>query len=96
MKSDGKTLRDFPTTPTLERCKPVLEVLPGWNCDIRGITRYEDLPANCRAYVEFIEKEMGVPLPWSPTVLAGPRSFTGNDAECSGVLFALDSTPDFL
>ena len=59
---DGKTLRDFPTTPTLERCKPVLEVLPGWNCDIRGITRYEDLPANCRAYVEFIEKEMGVPI----------------------------------
>ena len=59
---DGKILRDFPTTPTLERCKPVLEVLPGWNCDIRGITRYEDLPANCRSYVEFIEKEIGVPI----------------------------------
>ena len=59
---DGKILRDFPTTPTLERCKPVLEVLPGWNCDIRGITRYEDLHANCRSYVEFIEKEIGVPI----------------------------------
>lgn len=59
---DGKVRKDFPTTPTLERCKPVLEVLPGWNQDIRGITRYEDLPEACRNYVEFIEKEIGVPI----------------------------------
>lgn len=59
---DGKVLRDFPTTPTLEKCKPVLEVLPGWKCDVRGITRYEDLPENCRKYVEFIEKELEVPI----------------------------------
>ncbi len=59
---DGKILKDFPTTTTLERCKPVLKVLPGWNCDIRGITRYEDLPEACRNYVEFIEKEIGVPV----------------------------------
>ncbi len=42
-----------------------------------------------------LKRRWAFPLPWSPTVLAGPRSFTGNDAECSGVLFALDSTPDF-
>ena len=59
---DGKVTRDFPTTPTLSRAKPVLEVLPGWKQDVRGITRYEDLPANCRAYIEFIEKELGVPV----------------------------------
>ena len=59
---DGKVLRDFPTTPTLEKCKPVLEVLPGWKCDVRGITRYEDLPENCRKYIEFIEKELTVPI----------------------------------
>lgn len=59
---DGKILRNFPTTPTLEKCKPVLEVLPGWKCDVRGITRYEDLPENCRKYVEFIEKELEVPI----------------------------------
>ncbi len=59
---DGKVIQDFPTTTTLERCKPVLKVLPGWNCDIRGITRYEDLPEACRNYVEFIEKEIGVPI----------------------------------
>ena len=59
---DGKVIRDFPTTPSLNRAKPVLEVLPGWKQDVRGITRYADLPANCRAYIEFIEKELGVPV----------------------------------
>lgn len=59
---DGKLLRDFPTTPTLERCKPVLEVLPGWKCDVRGIDQYEDLPENCRRYIEFIEKQLEVPV----------------------------------
>ena len=59
---DGKVIRDFPTTPTLERCKPVLEVLPGWKQDIRGIKRYEDLPKATRDYVEFIEAQIGVPI----------------------------------
>ena len=59
---DGKVIRDFPTTPTLERCKPVLEVLPGWKQDIRGIKHYEDLPKATRDYVEFIEAQIGVPI----------------------------------
>ena len=59
---DGKILKDFPTTPPRNRCKPVLEVLPGWKSDVRGIKKYEDLPENCRKYVEFIEKELGVPV----------------------------------
>ena len=59
---DDQILTDFPTTPTLEKCKPVLKVLPGWKCNIRGITRYEDLPEACRNYVEFIEGQIGVPI----------------------------------
>ncbi len=59
---DGRTITEFPATRLLERCKPVYEVLPGWNCDIRGIKRYEDLPEACRNYVEFIEKHIGVPI----------------------------------
>lgn len=59
---DGKILKDFPTTPTLNRCKPVLEVLPGWKSDVRGIKKYEDLPENCRNYIEFIEKKIGFPI----------------------------------
>ncbi len=56
---DGKIVRDFPTTRLLEKAKPVYETLPGWKCDIRGITKYEDLPENCRKYVEFIEEKLG-------------------------------------
>ena len=59
---DGKILKDFPTTPTLNRWTPVVVVLPGWKSDVRGIKKYEDLPENCRKYVEFIEKELGVPV----------------------------------
>lgn len=59
---DGEVIRDFPTTNKLNRAKPVLKVLPGWKTDIRGITKYEDLPKNCRNYIEFIEKELEVPI----------------------------------
>ena len=59
---DGKIIKDFPVTPVLAKCKPVLTVLPGWHCDIRGIRNFEDLPENCRKYVEFIEKEIGFPI----------------------------------
>ena len=59
---DGKQTKEFPTTGLLEKAKPVLEVLPGWKCDIRGIRRYEDLPENARNYVEFIEKQIGFPI----------------------------------
>ena len=59
---DGKVTTDFPTTGLLEKAKPVLEVLPGWKCDIRGIKKYEDLPENCRNYIEFIEKRIGFPI----------------------------------
>ena len=59
---DGEVIRDFPTTGKLERAKPVLKKLPGWKCDIRGIKKYEDLPENCRNYIEFVEKELEVPI----------------------------------
>lgn len=53
---DGKVTKDFPTTHYLKKAKPVYEYLPGWKCDIRGIKKYEELPENCRKYIEFIEK----------------------------------------
>jgi adenylosuccinate synthase len=59
---DGEVTTDFPTTRQLEKAKPVLEVLPGWKCDIRGITNYEDLPENCRNYIEFVEERLGYPI----------------------------------
>ena len=59
---DGEVVKDFPVTYKLEKAKPVLKKLPGWKCDIRGIKKYEDLPAECRNYIETIEAELGVPV----------------------------------
>lgn len=59
---DGKITRDFPVTAELKKAKPVYEKLPGWKCEIKGIREYNELPENCRKYIEFIEKELGVPV----------------------------------
>ena len=59
---DGQVTDEFPTTVSLKKAKPVWKVLPGWKCDITGIRRYEELPENCRRYVEFIEEQIGFPV----------------------------------
>lgn len=59
---DGEVTTEFPTTARLSTAKPVLKTLPGWKCEIRGIRRYEDLPQNCRNYVEFVEEQIGYPI----------------------------------
>ena len=59
---DGEVTTDFPTTAKLKKAKPVYKVLPGWKQDIRGIKKYEDLPENCRKYIEFIEEQIGFPI----------------------------------
>ncbi len=58
----GEVTTDFPVTAKLEKAKPVLKKLPGWKCDIRGIKKYEELPENCRKYIEFIEEQIGYPI----------------------------------
>lgn len=59
---DGEVTTEFPVTGLLEKAKPVYRILPGWKCDIRGVRRYEELPENCRRYVEFIEEQIGFPI----------------------------------
>ena len=59
---NGKVTTDFPTTGKLEIAKPVLKTLPGWKTDIRGIRNYEELPENCRNYIEFVEEQIGYPI----------------------------------
>lgn len=59
---DGEVTTDFPVTHLLEKAKPVLKVLPGWKCDIRGIKKFEDLPENAQNYVNFIEEQIGFPI----------------------------------
>ena len=59
---EGKETTDFPVTHLLEKAKPVIKKLPGWKCDIRGIKNYDELPENCRKYIEFIEEQIGYPI----------------------------------
>ena len=59
---DGEVTTQFPVTCKLEKAKPVLTTLSGWKCDIRGIRTYEELPENCRKYIEFIEQQIGYPI----------------------------------
>lgn len=59
---DGTVTTEFPTTASLKKAKPVYEVLPGWNCDITGIRKYEELPQNCRRYIEFVQERIGYPI----------------------------------
>lgn len=59
---DGEITTDFPVTSRLAKAKPVLRKMPGWKCEIRGIRKYEELPENCRNYIEFIESQIGYPI----------------------------------
>ena len=59
----GKLTEDFPSSLTeLEKCKPIFKSLPGWHDTISGIKRYQNLPKNCRLYIETIEKLLKVPV----------------------------------
>lgn len=59
---DGEITTEFPVTHLLEKAKPVLEILPGWKEDISGVRKYENLPENCRGYIEFVEEKLGFPI----------------------------------
>ena len=67
---DGQVTRDFPTPALLGRARPVYTTLPGWKCDIRGITEFDKLPKAAQDYVRFIEKEIEVPI---RIVSTGPK-----------------------
>ena len=67
---DSETTDEFPFPTVLGRAKPVVEYLDGWNCDISGIRRWEDLPAAARKYVETIERQIGCPIGY---VSVGPE-----------------------
>ena len=59
---DGEETDDFPFPAALDDAKPVTEYLDGWECDISGARKWEDLPENARKYVEYIEKNIGCPV----------------------------------
>ena len=56
---NGEQTDDFPFPSVLADAKPVVEYLPGWQCDISGVRSWEDLPAAAKQYVEFVEQQVG-------------------------------------
>jgi adenylosuccinate synthase len=57
---DGKRSEELPMTQTeFHHAKPIYEYLPGWKEDISGAKTLEDLPANARSYVEYLEEISG-------------------------------------
>ena len=59
---NGEITEDFPVTPLMKDIKPIYEELDGWKCDISNIRSYEELPENCKKYIDFIEKKLNVPI----------------------------------
>ena len=64
------TLTDFPFPAALYDAKPVLAYFEGWQCDISGVRRWDDLPRAARDYVTFIEEQLGCPIRY---VSVGPE-----------------------
>ena len=59
---DGTQTGDFPFPSALDRAKPVIEMLEGWNCDISGVRNWMDLPEAARNYVDYVEEQLACPI----------------------------------
>ncbi|MDO5109293.1 MAG: adenylosuccinate synthetase, partial [Erysipelotrichaceae bacterium] len=60
---DGKTYDTVPASlKDYAKAKPVYKVFDGWQEDISGVRRFEDLPENCQKYIRFIEEYTKTPL----------------------------------
>ncbi len=68
--ADGTVTDRFPVTAKLTDAKPVIVMLKGWQCDITQARTMEELPAEARDYVAYVEQAIGVSI---GTVSVGPR-----------------------
>ncbi|MCP3924377.1 MAG: adenylosuccinate synthase [Desulfobacterales bacterium] len=56
-KYNGESIENFPASiKTLENCEPVYETMPGWEEDITGVRKFEDLPENAQKYLKRLEE----------------------------------------
>ena len=58
---DGRRVTEFPYD-IQDDVKPVYREFKGWKTDLKQVRRYEDFPAEFKTYVEYIERETGVPV----------------------------------
>ncbi len=59
---NGKETQRFPFPAAVKNAVPVMKLMPGWQCDISKIRRWEDLPQQAQAYVNCIENAIGCPI----------------------------------
>ena len=60
---DGKEVKHFPQDLNkLEKCKPILKVLPGWQQSTEGLTEYNQLPQAAKDYIDFVEKKLNTKI----------------------------------
>jgi len=60
---NGEILKTMPATVAeLEKVEPIYDTLPGWSANTRGITNFDDLPQEAKAYIAHIEKLSGIPI----------------------------------
>ena len=67
---DGQETDEFPFPTKLDRCRPVLTTVPGWQEDISGARTWDELPRKARDYVEMIERAVGCHIAY---VSVGPE-----------------------
>jgi adenylosuccinate synthase len=61
-KYKGEILKHFPYNIEPENVEPIYTEMKGWQADLTGMTTYDELPTELKAYIEFIEKELEVPI----------------------------------
>jgi adenylosuccinate synthase len=61
-KYKGEVLKHFPYNIEPENVQPIYTEMKGWQADLTGMTMYEELPSELKTYIEFIEKELEVPI----------------------------------
>lgn len=59
---DGQTIDRFPFTFLQDKVKPVITYLDGWQCDVSGIRRFDDLPEAAQNYIRYVEQAVGCPI----------------------------------
>ncbi len=58
----GERTDEFPFPAVISEAKPVIEYMPGWQCDISGCRKFGDLPKAAQDYIDYIEKSIGCPI----------------------------------
>ena len=59
---DGKKTDDFPFPAAIAGAKPVIEYMPGWQCDVSKCRTFEELPKAAQDYIDYIERGIGCPI----------------------------------